>query len=392
MKDTMKIGVVTCWHGSAFEEMARWTVPGKRKYCERFCHDFIAYDYLLDPSRRACWQKIVALRKVLAEYDWLLWCDGDTVLWNPDVDLRRFVIENEGKHLIIQENHQGLNSGVFLIHNHPWSFQFLDRVYDQRHLEHHPWCEQQAIIELMADPAWRDATKIYSRQEPHGGFHGYWFFQDWDKLLIHFPGLDNIRRQRFIENTARLAAYPHHLRLLHRDGLGNFLNQLGLIGEGAIVGADASHIGQFSGRILEQWAGKRLHFVVHSEHGVRQALQPKSTGQAVAPDFLAVHRNRVSSYAEPSTEAAARFPDLSLDFAYIDADHRYEAVSADIQAWYPKLKPGGLFAGHDFLDGTLPQGKFGVKTAVSEFERRAGLSVAVTADRDWPTWYVFKPT
>ena len=49
-----------------------------------------------------------------------------------------------------------------------------------------------------------------------------------------------------------------------------------------------------------------------------------------------------------SLEAVGRFADGSLDWVFIDAFHEYDAVTADILAWYPKLKPGGLLSGHDY--------------------------------------------
>jgi predicted O-methyltransferase YrrM len=52
---------------------------------------------------------------------------------------------------------------------------------------------------------------------------------------------------------------------------------------------------------------------------------------------------------EDSSKAANFFPDGLFDLVYIDADHRYEAVCADIKAWLPKVRNGGKLAGHDFF-------------------------------------------
>jgi predicted O-methyltransferase YrrM len=52
-----------------------------------------------------------------------------------------------------------------------------------------------------------------------------------------------------------------------------------------------------------------------------------------------------------SLEAADQFEDRSLDFVFIDADHTYEGCRADIEAWLPKLKLGGVICGHDYSEG-----------------------------------------
>lgn len=49
-----------------------------------------------------------------------------------------------------------------------------------------------------------------------------------------------------------------------------------------------------------------------------------------------------------SVDAAKTYSDESLDVVFIDAGHSYEAVKADILAWYPKVKRGGYIAGHDY--------------------------------------------
>lgn len=60
-------------------------------------------------------------------------------------------------------------------------------------------------------------------------------------------------------------------------------------------------------------------------------------------------------------EAAPLFEDGSLDAVFIDADHTYDAVRRDIANWMPKVRKGGILAGHDYVH-TWP----GVVQAVNE--------------------------
>ena len=49
-----------------------------------------------------------------------------------------------------------------------------------------------------------------------------------------------------------------------------------------------------------------------------------------------------------SWDGAQYYNDQSLDFIFIDAAHDYDSVKKDITAWFPKIKTGGVIAGHDY--------------------------------------------
>jgi len=59
-------------------------------------------------------------------------------------------------------------------------------------------------------------------------------------------------------------------------------------------------------------------------------------------------RDMIEVIQGDSSESAAMFDDGSLDAVYIDAAHDYDSVVKDMAAWYPKLKPSGVFCGHDY--------------------------------------------
>lgn len=87
------------------------------------------------------------------------------------------------------------------------------------------------------------------------------------------------------------------------------------------------------------------------------------------------HPGRCTLFASTTAAAAPSVSDSSLDFVFVDAGHSYASVRADLRAWWPKVKPGGWFGGHDYHDA-FP----GVRRAVDE---RFGASVQVAPHAIW---------
>jgi SAM-dependent methyltransferase len=55
---------------------------------------------------------------------------------------------------------------------------------------------------------------------------------------------------------------------------------------------------------------------------------------------------------EWSMDAVNKFPDNSLDFVFIDANHSFEFITNDIAQWSKKVRPGGIISGHDMGKNT----------------------------------------
>lgn len=85
---------------------------------------------------------------------------------------------------------------------------------------------------------------------------------------------------------------------------------------------------------------------------------------------------RAELIRETSLSAVDHFADGSLDFVYIDANHEFSHVVADITAWLPKIRKGGIISGHDYI--RKKDMKFGVVEAVQGY----------TSAYDIKDWYV----
>jgi hypothetical protein len=87
---------------------------------------------------------------------------------------------------------------------------------------------------------------------------------------------------------------------------------------------------------------------------------------------------------EFSVDAARRVRDGALDFVYLDGNHSFDQVTADLAAWTPKVRVGGIVAGHDYGRSSVGQ----VKEAVDQWTAAHGIDewFVLTGDRS-PSWF-----
>lgn len=118
-----------------------------------------------------------------------------------------------------------------------------------------------------------------------------------------------------------------------------------------------------------------------------------TTGELFTPrKSLPEAKKRLSKFEEKiifvfkkSSQAVNDIPD-KLDFVYIDGCHKYKSVKEDIELYYPKVREGGVFGGHDFTCH-----HFGVCKAVTEFIKNNNLKIhGDKSYSDKSDWWIVK--
>lgn len=106
----------------------------------------------------------------------------------------------------------------------------------------------------------------------------------------------------------------------------------------------------------------------------------KECGQLVLNRFIenVPFLTHVTPIVGESVWWAKHWP-FKADFIFIDGNHNYDNVSADIKAWWPHVKSGGILCGHDYGD-SCP----GVTKAVDE------IFPLISTIHGWSIWSVIK--
>jgi predicted O-methyltransferase YrrM len=168
---------------------------------------------------------------------------------------------------------------------------------------------------------------------------------------------------------------PCRLIKFTRDQMAVMFHELGFR-RGAEIGV---HLGAYSKVLCDSIPGVELHSidVWDLEDVYRQAMKtlwPYSNCRLI----------RV-----PSLDAANLYADESFDFIYIDANHHYEHIKADIEAWAPKVRKGGIVSGHDYHN--LKPHRCQVIKAVDEYTAKYKIDpwFVVAGDRE-SSWFWVK--
>ena len=148
----------------------------------------------------------------------------------------------------------------------------------------------------------------------------------------------------------------------------------------AILGAEVGvWQGKMSEQLLRLLPNLRLYLVDRwcappaGDSYIGSGSKISAMGQDAHTRAYQLTLQHVAPYAErarvmqmTTLEAAARLAEQGkrFDFVFIDADHSYAGVRADLIAWRPLVRAGGWPCGHDYSTDPAKQGE--VRRAVDE--------------------------
>ena len=401
----MRVALVGLAAGSRFQEMAGVVNPRKQDYCNQHGYDFIHFDRPFDAQRPMPWSKIPAVLRVLPHYDWVLWHDTDTVMWNPH-RIETFIQACGDAICLIQGDGLGLNSGVFLIKNVPRAHQFLAEAWRRTDLIHATVWEQAAITELSESESWRSEIRYFTDTEMSPGLQKCFLVpheSGWDSLFLHLAGFHDRRLER-LRNLVKLSAVPQGQRLHQTDDLGLFLNRRNMLGRGVAIGVSNPTRAR---TIMSKWNGARLDVIdpwIERDDIIRTTYEAEERRKTTAtlPEWESP-QSKLQLHKQLSRRTAQDVPNSSLDFVCIDGAHSAGGFSAELGVWLPKVKSGGLIAGTcgprtripiaeesppDEL--SAPVERSSVPQEIQSWCHERDISVGVTADWPEPTWFFTK--
>lgn len=164
-----------------------------------------------------------------------------------------------------------------------------------------------------------------------------------------------------------------------REDFGKLFESLKKTGVGAEIGVQ---YGYFSSKIAEFYTGKLLCIDLWGDENTYEIAKKALSDES-----------KFKLYRGDSLTLAEFIPNGSLDFAYIDANHHYKEVLADIEAWYPKVRSGGILAGHDYVKYQDIE----VIEAVDDWCKKTGYEIKLTSGPEdyfegtlFASWWIVK--
>ena len=194
--------------------------------------------------------------------------------------------------------------------------------------------------------------------------------------------IDQEIRRRFIVHEGD--TLPNKARNCGRDTLAQFMGEMGFK-----TGAEIWVLkGDYSQVLCHYIPGLKLKMIdpwipFGRNYGTKARIEGCMERAKVKTQGFDVEFIR-----KKSLEAVVDIPNGSLDFVYIDEMHEFDPVMMDLIQWSPKVRKGGIVAGHDYSNIYF---QFGVILAVNAYTYAHNIHHWYVTDKDFhPSFFWVK--
>lgn len=391
----MRVIVCQTSIGREFEDIHRPCVQDVARWCARHGYEHLVQKENLLPERHPSWCRMILIETLLDKADWVCYLDCDLVVRSMGLNLDKWLTND----LVMAHDPQFVvNTGLMLMRDSPWARKFLHEVVaDTRWPKYASLCREQDIVELwMAEHP--DETKEHIRIARD--FFAYpkaytrvinpekSALLDKNIPFIHFCGRKrnksyvDIARRKYLEDYMPRPdeifgmSPPEELALLRRMAAGR-----DVVAEiGVFCGRQTCVLAQECKRVyaVDNWSG---YSPAKTKREWRYGEFPRKGAEEAFDDLAKLYPNIIKCKTDSKVWQAPE----ELDLIFIDGDHSYAGVKADIQvarrsvktAYQNNLMAGGLICGHDYV---VPEVAKAVNEAISSPEF-AGFKLVVHPTR-----------
>jgi hypothetical protein len=171
----LNIGIVQVYDDN-IKSYAEYSRLLNAMYAKQYGYTYICFEYDLVPIFVSVYyNKIIAVDSVLKDqrnFDWILYIDSDAAVSNFNHKIEDIITRHEGKEIIIAQDSNGTNNGVFLIKNTERMKEFLQKAYGDKNFYHTKTPEQSAMFHYITTE-YQDVVGIESPHHMNAYLNGY---------------------------------------------------------------------------------------------------------------------------------------------------------------------------------------------------------------------------
>ena len=163
----MKIALVQIYN-EAIKNYAEYSRIANVLYAKQHGYDYICWEKDLVPTYiSSYYNKLLAIENVMNsenKYDWIFYLDVDAMVTLPNVALEGIIEKCGERELILGNDKNGSNNGVFLIKNTETMKKFIRECYEDRNFYHTETPEQSAMFERIKLDEYKDKLGLLPAQ------------------------------------------------------------------------------------------------------------------------------------------------------------------------------------------------------------------------------------